>query len=240
MISRAHKLAAIAIRPQLWPALWLRVAPTVEHEASLSRFAFGTVIDVGANKGQFAAFAAATWPQARLECFEPLPAPRARLQQVLRTFAAERSTVHDLACSRESGLALMHVASREDSSSLLPLGDRQREMFGMDEAGQLSVRTERLDQVVSGELARPALLKIDVQGFEYEVLEGATALLPNIDVVYVEASFVELYAGQKLADEIERFLWGHGFALKGRFNTHFDTDGSAIQADLLFVGAEPR
>jgi hypothetical protein len=77
------------------------------------------------------------------------------------------------------------------------------------------------------------LLKIDVQGFELQVLKGATHLLPNIDVVSAEASDVELYEGQALHEEIERLLMDAGFILDGRFNTHID-QSEPVQADLLF------
>ena len=82
-------------------------------------------------------------------------------------------------------------------------------------------------------LARPSLLKIDVQGFELEVLKGATGLLPEIDAVSVEASDVELYEGQALLGEIERFLDEAGFRVDGRFNEQLH-QGQRVQADWLF------
>ena len=127
----------------------------------------------------------------------------------------------------------MHLASRTDSSSLLALGARQKAIFGMEESGELWVPIKRLDACVSTPLPRPILLKIDVQGFELEVLKGATGLLPNLDAVYVEASYVELYEGQALHEEIERYLTDAGFILDGRYNTHLHQD-EPVQADLLF------
>ena len=75
-----RKLLAIMVRPDYWPALLQKIAPTVEHQAALSGFQFATVIDVGANKGQFAYFASRQWPEAVLHCFEPLNGPREKLQ----------------------------------------------------------------------------------------------------------------------------------------------------------------
>ncbi len=103
----------------------------------------------------------------------------------------------------------------------------------MEESGELRVPIKRLDACLSTPLPWPVLLKIDVQGFELEVLKGATGLLPQIDAVYVEASYVELYEGQALHEEIEGFLTGAEFSLDGRFNTHIHL-GEPVQADLLF------
>ena len=127
----------------------------------------------------------------------------------------------------------MHLATRTDSSSLLALGARQKAIYGMEESGVLRVPIKRLDACLPTPLPRPVLLKIDVQGFELEVLKGATGMLPHIDAVYVEASYVELYEGQALHEEIERFLIEAGFTLDGRFNTHIH-QGEPVQADLLF------
>jgi hypothetical protein len=109
----------------------------------------------------------------------------------------------------------MHLATRTDSSSLLALGARQKAIFGMEESGALQVPIKRLDACLSSPLPRPVLLKIDVQGFELEVLKGATDLLPEIDAVYVEASYIELYEGQALHHEIERFLEEQRLPLRG-------------------------
>ena len=229
MSPRLIKVLRLLRHPACWPALRQNVAATLEHDTALGRERFATVIDVGANKGQFATYARLRWPRARLICFEPLPEPRATLARVTRG----RAELHGCALGASAGEAEMHLASRTDSSSLLALGERQKAIFGMDESGRLRVPIERLDACIRPPLARPSLLKIDVQGFELEVLKGATGLLPEIDVVYVEDSFIELYQGQALHEEIEGLLQTAGFRLDGCFN-EFTHQGERIQADLLF------
>ncbi len=229
MSPRLRKYAKLLQTPACWPALMHGVAATLDHDTALGRDTFATVIDVGANKGQFAVYARTRWPEARLICFEPIPEPRAKLLRVTRG----QAEINDCALGAAAGEGRMHLATRTDSSSLLALGVRQKAIYGMEESGELRVPIKRLDVCLSTPLPRPVLLKIDVQGFELEVLKGATGLLPQIDAVYVEASYVELYEGQALHEEIERFLIEAGFTLDGRFNTHIH-QGEPVQADLLF------
>lgn len=229
-MKRLKKGLAALAQPEYWPALVRGVAPGLEHSDAFIGRDYRTVIDIGANKGQFAAFAQARWPNARLICFEPLPGPRAKLIAV----TAGRAEIHPVALGEVEGQAVMHLASRADSSSLLPLGEAQKRLFNMDESGQVGVRVRRLDKVIDGaDLPCPALLKIDVQGFEYQTLKGAEGLLDAIDAVYVEASFVELYADQKLAVDVAALLGGTGFIETGRFNV-CQENGQDVQADMLF------
>jgi FkbM family methyltransferase len=229
-MPRFDKALATLVRPVHWPSLLRGVVPGIEHAPAFKDMEFATVIDVGANKGQFAAFAQARWPGAQLVCFEPLPGPRRRLEAV----TGGRAEVHAFALGAVDGEAQMHIASREDSSSLLPLGDTQKRLFSMTEDRTAPVPVRRLDGVVKkGALAQPSLLKIDVQGFEYEVLQGASGLLGAIDSIYVECSSVELYSGQRLAQDIAAFLAQFGFMEQGRFNRHIER-GVEIQSDLLF------
>lgn len=231
-MPRFHKVLTALTQPCYWPTLARGVLPSLEHASAFIDLEYRTIIDVGANKGQFAAFALARWPQARVICFEPLPVPRTRLASVTGG-AAE---IHALALGITEGDAEMHIASREDSSSLLPLGEAQKSLFHMKEMQRLNVPVQRLDTVLAKEvLVGPILLKIDVQGFEYEVLEGARGLLNRIDAVYVECSFIELYTGQKLASDVSHLLESFGFAKADRFNGHVGADKALIQADFLFL-----
>ena len=56
--------------------------------------------------------------------------------------------------------------------------------------------------------------------------------------MYVECSFVELYAGHAFADAVIAWLRGRGFALRGVYNMAYDDDGRAVQADFLFAKRE--
>lgn len=193
-----------------------------------------TVVDVGANRGQFALAARHCFPEARIVSFEPLPEPATAYRAV---FADDpRARIIEAAVGPEAGESLIHVSARDDSSSLLPITARQSELFpGTSEVSTATIRVGRLGDYVSAELIEaPALLKLDVQGFELKALAGCEEFLELFDWVYVECSFVELYAGQALADEVIAWLRERGFVLAGVYNMTHDGHGKAIQADFLF------
>jgi len=198
------------------------------------RIPFGeavTVLDVGASRGQFATLMRYQRPAARIICFEPLPAALATLSRV---GAASRFEIHATALDERRGFAPLHVATKDDSSSLLPLTERQSSEFGgMGTAGLARVETRRLDDFEL-DIRRPCLLKIDVQGSELRVLRGARATLALVDEALIECSFVELYEGQPLAADIVSFMAGAGFSVVGVHNVVRGRERTQLQADFHF------
>ena len=233
---RGRKLALIVSTPSYRRALRHGVAASTEHHYDPLPPNIRTVIDVGANRGQFALIARQRWPAARLICFEPLPEPIAVLRRVLGENAGLELV--QAAASAGAGMATMHVSRRDDASSLLAITSRQSATFpGTKEIAATEVPTTSLDHHLGGGIARPALLKLDVQGFELEVLRGAEDTLSSIDFVLVECSFQEFYAGQATADEVVRFLHGHRFALLGGTAPVVDRHGLVLQIDFIFARA---
>ncbi|PHR21872.1 MAG: hypothetical protein COA41_01855 [Sphingopyxis sp.] len=230
-LYKFEKLGRAILNPGNWWAISHGVVPTIEHGKCLQDIAPASVIDVGANKGQFSVFATSIWPNARFHAFEPLPGPSAKFEKVLRG----KVTLHKCALGDQETELEIHIASRADSSSLLPLGEKQKQLYDMSESGKLRVPVKRLDAVVAGEaLQAPALLKIDVQGFEYEVLSGISGITDKVRWIYVEASFVELYEGQHLFDDVAELISSLGYDQIGQFNTSYDDKGEKVQADFLF------
>jgi FkbM family methyltransferase len=240
-VARGRKLISVLREPAFRKPLRYGVAASVEHDAIPMRSDYRTVIDAGANRGQFAVFAARRFPGASLICFEPLPEPGGVLRRALG--ASGRLTLHQVALGAEAGEAEFHVSAADDSSSLLPIGPRQRATFpGTEERSTETVQVRRLDEMVRAEQTNsPVLLKIDVQGGELGVLKGAEALLPRVDAVLVEVSFVELYSGQPLADDVWEFLRAHGLSCRGVWSLAYGSRGECLQGDLLFAraGFEP-
>ena len=211
-----------------------RVAAAVEHQDVLAPFTFATVVDVGANRGQFALLAREIFPRSRIHSFEPLEAPAATFERVHAT--DPRVTLHRAALGASSGTATMHVSARDDSSSILPLTSVQTEMFrGTGAVGTEAVRVMTLVEALApSDLVSPALLKIDVQGFELQVLEGCREVLDSFDHICAEGSFVEFYAGQVQAPELIAWLAQRGFELETQYNAIADAQGRTVQADMLF------
>jgi FkbM family methyltransferase len=233
-VRKARKLRVLLTQSQWRYGLRSAVAATVEHDALPLRHDLRTVIDVGANRGQFTLYALARFASAHIIAFEPLPGAR---QHMMRLFEGEdRVEVVPLALGETEGEVVMHLSARDDSSSLLPIGGRQVSNFpGTEEVGTTRADVRRLDKVLADrELMRPALLKVDVQGYELPVLRGAEKTLRSFDQILVEASFVELYEGQALFPDISRHLEAHGFGLvAGRISTS-DASGRWLQGDFLY------
>ena len=235
-LPKLSKVAQVLRSPYLARVLARhRVLAGVEHRSVLAA-ELATVVDVGANRGQFA-LAVREWaPRARVFSFEPLPEPAALFRRV---FAGDSQvTLHEAALGPERTTLTMHVSGRDDSSSLLPIAAQSALFPGTGEVGLLEVPVARLaDFLQAADLQPPALLKLDVQGFEYDALLGCASLLSCFRWIYCECSFVELYTGQKLAPAVIGLLAEHEFQLSGVHNPSYDGAGRTIQADLLFLRA---
>lgn len=211
------------------------VAAAVEHEPLLKTLHFNSVVDIGANRGQFALVSRHCFPTTRIFSFEPLAAPANCFRTVFN--GDPLVTLHQVAIGPIAGSALMHVAAEDDSSSLLPITELQRSLFAdTNEVGTEQIQLEPLaSRIRADDLVPPALLKIDVQGYELAVLQGCAELLNRFAHVYVECSFVPLYEGQALADEVIAHLHQREFDIRGIYNLAYDSKGQAIQADMLFA-----
>jgi len=112
----------------------------------------------------------------------------------------------------------------------------QIEAFGTTINVKKAIQLRRLASVLRrDQIVAPALLKIDVQGFELEVLKGSRELLNLFETVYVEASYLELYEGQALAGDVIEFMRECGFEIQGVYNQYEHEIRGALQADFLFV-----
>ena len=144
-------------------------------------------------------------------------------------------SLHRVALGAAEGSAAIHVSAARDNSSLLPIGERQNEVFpGTHEVSTGIVEVRTLDDFI-GELRSgdPALLKIDVQGAELDVLRGATESLRLFRWIYLEMSFVELYEDQPLACTLVDELRVLGFEFAG-VGTPLISGGLPVQVDALF------
>jgi len=102
----------------------------------------------------------------------------------------------------------------------------------------IQVRVGTLDQFCRREgVDRIHLLKMDVQGGEGLVIEGATGMLSRgrIDAIYTEVMFVSHYAEGKLFDELSGMLERHGLRLFGFYNLTWATNGQLRFGDALYV-----
>ncbi len=230
-MNRLAKYMNAVCKPAFWPAIMKGVMPTVEHIEAIERLAPKSLIDVGANKGQFSLMARYLFPDIEIHAFEPLESERKLFQSVV----AEPVRLYATALGETAGEAVFFVASRTDSSSLFEPGAAQEAAYGVAVASSITVPVARLSDIIDvSSLPQPILLKIDVQGGELNALKGAEGILSLIDFIYCEVSFVQLYENQPLADEIVNYLAGQNFILCGVFNQSVTRRFGPTQADFLW------
>ena len=174
------------------------------------------VIDVGGNVGQFGNSLFASGYSGRLLSFEPQPDAHAELTAQAEIQGSNWHVAPPMALAEVEGTATFRQFSSNALSSLLQPGERMQTAAPTAEvAKSYEVRLARLDEILP-ELwsERPAFaLKIDTQGAERRVLEGAEGCLSQAKLVQLEASIGQLYDGQPFYYEIDTFMRGLGFEL---------------------------
>jgi FkbM family methyltransferase len=214
----------------------VELSPAGRRARLMDMAAIDLVIDVGANRGQYAAGLRSAGYQGRIVSFEPLVAPYGLL-------AAASASDPDWECARlalgrRSGTAPMNVAEDTRNSSMFAVGTRHvRAVPDSRTHGMQRVPVDRLDRrwpsVRRG--ARRPYLKIDTQGAELDVLRGAAAALDDFGFVEVELSLLPVYDSAPLFADVLPFLTGHGFTPIAFEGVLDDVDtGEMLQVDAIF------
>lgn len=240
--SRPREYAKLALRSVLYrrrldlvsdpyPA---RIAATLAHLGA------DMVLDVGANIGQYAsALRSSGYRDAIISC-EPLSDAFAHLRR--RAASDSKWEVLHTAVGSEVGTAEINVSANSFSSSLLPMTDAHTSAApGSHTVAAETVPLTTVAELVTERGIDPArtLLKIDTQGFEAPVLDGAGPLVGALAAISLELSFVPLYDGQQLFDDLVARLRNAGYelyALEGGFGDR--RTGRMLQCDGLFVRAD--
>ncbi len=195
-----------------------------------------TVLDIGANKGMFTKCSSFVFPDASFYAFEPLDNCFEELSRLQHSI--ERLKCYNVAIGNNNTAATIHRSSYDYSSSLLEMDELHKAAFPYSaEEIQDNIQLRMLDSILlSEQLLRPLLMKIDVQGYEKFVLEGAKQTLNVTDAIICEISFRPLYKGQPLFDEVYDVLRASGFRFMGHVGQlqHPQTK-EILQIDGLFL-----
>ncbi|MEN0052118.1 MAG: FkbM family methyltransferase [Mucilaginibacter sp.] len=196
--------------------------------------ALGTIIDAGANRGQFAVAATYFYPGVHIHSFEPLPEVFPILQR--NTSKLNSISTYNIALGNVNGMLEFYSNAYSHASSALPISELQKSMLPKTSTSQrIEIPVKRLDDLCDNLLLMPPiLLKMDVQGFEKEVLKGAVKTLQKIDYLLFETSFVQMYDGEPLFDEMHHFVKELGFELIGPVGFLQSEKLQILQMDLLY------
>ena len=225
----------------------IRYNPQTTHEAALARLLavreIDTVLDIGANEGQYATMVRRAGFRGKIISFEPLAEAHSKLRQ-----AAARDPLWTvaprMALGDHEGSLVMHVAANGVSSSALSMLDAH--LQAAPESAYIGCETvpvSRLDTVAEDMRVggQNLFLKIDVQGFEPKVLEGAPRLLDRTQGVQLELSLVPLYEGETLFLSQVDCLARKGFELWGLMPGFIDKKtGRTLQVDGIFFRPDVR
>lgn len=212
-------------------------SPLARLMAALRAFDIDLVLDIGANEGQFAKELRIGGYSRRIVSFEPLTAAHRRILQ--ESNSDSDWDVHPRCAlgDRHSEIEL-NISGNSVSSSILPmLTSHSSAAPESAYLGHESAPLITLDSVAPAyiEGAQAPFLKIDTQGYEWHVLDGALATLPKVRGIQMELSLVPLYEGQRLWRECIERLEAEGFVLWALQSVFVDpATGRTLQWDGLF------
>ena len=196
------------------------------------------ILDVGAYNGATCRQYAQLFPRATIHAFEPFPESFAAL--VANTDDLPQVTAHNLAVFNAPGTAPMNANSFAPTNSLLQTDDRGVDSWGdnlLETQEQITCQVTTVDQFMAENgLDHIDILKMDVQGGEYRVLEGAAAALAEgrIGLIYMEIITVPTYVGQWDLKDYLSYLRDRNMQLHGFYNLDH-ARGRLCQLDAIFV-----
>jgi FkbM family methyltransferase len=195
-----------------------------------------TVLDIGANTGQFVESIYDLLPNANIYSFEPLPEC---YEELTSKFSDNpQFKAFNFALGNANSETTIYRNDYSPSSSLLPMADLHKESYPFTKnETPTCVKIQRLDNTRELiDIKLPMLIKVDVQGFEDQVIEGGIQTFSEASVIIIEMSMEELYKGQVLFDGIYQRLKNLGFLYHGNYSQSYCKDSNRIlHVDGIFI-----
>jgi FkbM family methyltransferase len=199
-----------------------------------------TVIDVGANTGQFAKMISRVFPKAHIYCFEPLPEPFAKLSKWAEQYGGGRVAVFNIALGQSEGeVEMLAHLDHSPSSSLLETTKACEMIYPFTQnQAKVKVKLTTLDKALSqyiNSFTSDTLIKLDVQGYEDRVIKGGNETLRKARACILEINLDLLYENQADFKEILSLLYELGYRYAGNLDQSYAADGHVIFIDALFL-----
>ncbi len=220
------------------PSLWVRwhlarCADSIEPEVALLKHIVprgGVAVDIGANLGLY------TRELARLADAVHAVEPSHEMARLLRRTSPANVVVHEMALSDRHGAARLRIPQREDGLIHSLASIEPDDEHAMGPCQSIDVASARLDSLVAGHVT---FMKIDVEGHELKVLQGASGVLDRSHpIVLVEAEERHRPGAVQSIDDFFRsrgytghFLQGHQVAGLDEFDAALHQDTGALNAD---------
>lgn len=193
-----------------------------------------SIIDIGANRGQFLFAINKAYPDAQIYSFEPLPSMFEILKE--RTKEIENISINNLAISKTEGEISFYKGEYSHISSALKIDNANHNpKYSNAEITELKVPSIPLSTFFKNKnLEKPVLLKIDAQGLEKEILDSLGNFKSEIDFIVLELAFIKLYENQPLFSEVNQLLNQMGFTIVAPVDFNLGLEDKIIEMDFLY------
>ena len=194
------------------------------------------IFDVGANRGDTTLKYTSIFPNAKIHAFEPFPASYEKF--ITNNKNNINVTLNKYALSNKIGKASLNINKSVDTNSLLKskkIGANSDK--NCTSIANMIIDTNTIDNYCQkNNITEIDILKIDVQGLELKVLEGALKLLNDgkIKLIYTETYFKQQYVNQPLFHDISKFLYNYSFCIQDIYDPYF-SENNLLWCDTIFV-----
>jgi FkbM family methyltransferase len=197
-------------------------------------FSPSAILDIGANAGEWSRIAASIFASSRILMFDGDPENEAALHNAVRDIGTRSSYILCLlGAEKKDGVKFYRPAPGTTGSSVLP------EMTSFDKH-EIRLSMDTLNSLTeNAALGAPLLMKLDVQGFELEILKGGKKALAASEVVITEASLLPYNEGAPLFADVVAFMRQEGFEVYDFCGQNRrETDHALFQTDVVFARRE--
>ena len=228
ILLKIKKIALCLLYPNFYRSYINGVCPLFETKDILKDLEkVDLLLDVGSNKGQFSILFNYYFPNSKIYSFEP----QIKYLNIQKKILSNKSKFFNLCLGNKDGFDYLNITDKEDSSSILEPNILKKSIYKIID--KIKIKVTKLDTIIKLPSKKNIFLKLDVQGYEKNVLMGSKKNLSRIKYILIELSSHEIYKKQHTLKDISLFLKKNNFKLIKIINKSFLAK-NINQADYFF------